>query len=91
MLTAFASDVALMLKDFGQSITLNGSTVQAIFDNAYTGMLGMESSGPALTVASSDVAGVEQGHAVVVGSANYTVVTVEPDGTGVTVLRLQEA
>jgi hypothetical protein len=35
------------------------------------------------------VGGVKQGDAVAIESANYTVVSVQPDGHGFTLLRLQ--
>ncbi len=91
MLTAIASDIALMLQDFGQAVTVKGVSVQAVFDNGYAAELGMDGLGPRLTLATADAATVAQGDAVVVGSTSYTVASVEPDGTGVTVLRLQEA
>lgn len=68
-----------------------GAAVPVIFDNGYSAALGMEGSGPMLQALDADVSAIVQGNAVAIGSTNYTVVTVEPDGTGVTVIRLQEA
>ena len=91
MLGCVASDIALMFKDFGVAATVKGTAVTGIFDAAYTEEFGMAGTGPVLRIASADVPTVAQGDAVAVGSANYTVAAVEPDGTGVTLLRLQEA
>lgn len=87
----FTAQIGGMLSEAGQSITLKGVMCQAIFDNGYASSLGMDGAGPAITLASGDAAEVGQGDAVVIGGVNYSVVTVEPDGTGMTVIRLQEA
>ncbi|MFQ5472674.1 MAG: hypothetical protein ACE5FA_07305 [Dehalococcoidia bacterium] len=46
------------------------------------------SSGPQLTCVSADVSAVVRGDLVVIGSTSYAVKEPEPDGTGMTVLRL---
>lgn len=57
------------------------------FDNAP----GIEGSSPVFHVVTSDLpAGYANGDAVTVNSINYTVVELMPDGTGLTILRLQK-
>ena len=90
-LACITSDIALMFKDFGANATVAGTAVTGIFDAAYADEFSVAGAGPVLRIASASVPAVAQGNAVAVNSANYTVVSVEPDGTGVTLLRLQEA
>lgn len=68
-----------------------GQQVSVIFEASYREEFGMSGTGPVARVLDTDAPSVAQGDSVEIGSANYTVVAVEPDGTGATVLRLQEA
>lgn len=70
--------------------TVAGTPVTGIFDHEYIDPLGIDSASAALTIASADVPAVKRNDAVVVNSVNYTVATVKPDGTGLTVLLLQK-
>jgi hypothetical protein len=87
----FTAELSGILTEAGVSATVKGTAVTGIFDAGYTEEFGMAGTGPVLRIASADVPTVAQGDAVAVGSTNYTVAAVEPDGTGVTLLRLQEA
>jgi len=87
----FTAELGAIMTEAGTPATVKGTAVTGIFDAAYTEEFGMAGTGPVLRIASADVPTVAQGDAVAVGSANYTVAAVEPDGTGVTLLRLQEA
>ncbi|MBX9736529.1 MAG: hypothetical protein K2X32_06345 [Phycisphaerales bacterium] len=84
-------DIASMLSvsEFGVDVTIAGLPVTAIFDAAYVDPLGVASVRPVLTCATTDVASVVRGAAVVIGSVNYVVRGIEPDGTGVTLLILE--
>ena len=80
--------------DFGIDLTVNGVPVRGIFDNAFGSAFGgmIDGTGPMVRLPSSTAAGiVKRGDAVVIGSTGYTVTTVEPDGTGLALLRLEEA
>lgn len=70
--------------------TVGGSAVSGIFDDAYLDPLGMSGSQPALLCADADVSTAVHGTAVVVNSVSYTVASIQPDGTGMTRLLLQE-
>jgi hypothetical protein len=77
---------------FGVAATYNGTTtVNGMLDLAYMEPLGnmAEASAPVFTCAEADVAAVKHGDTLAVASRTYKVVGVEPDGTGVVVLRLQ--
>lgn len=87
----WAADLPQMLDDFGTAATVGGVEVIGIFDAAYQDALGIAGNTPVLQCASADIPDVAQGAAVSIGARRYTVVAIEPDGTGLTLLRLQEA
>lgn len=60
----------------------------AIFDAAYVDALGVDESGPALTARSVDVQALRKGATVSVDGRDYRIRTLEPDGTGMTLIRL---
>ena len=66
----------------------SGQPFTVFFDQAYAESLGVSSSGPAATCLSADIATAEVGSVLTVKGADYRVAAIEPDGTGVTVLRL---
>ena len=87
-------DIPALLTDFGVVATLaSGRSVSGIFDSDYIGVgdIAVESSGPAFTLSSADATAHEIaiGTAIQVGSADYVVRSVQPDGTGITLLRLE--
>lgn len=92
---AFVENPAHFLADFGETVTVGGASVQAIFDAAYAfggvGPIGMGSTQPALTLASTSVPADPEGQAAVVRGASYTVASHEPDGTGFSRLLLEVA
>lgn len=89
----FVENTAAYFADFGQSATVGGVVVPAIFDSGYVlgsvGAVGMSSSQPMLTLATASVPANPVGTAVVVGALNYTVGAHEPDGTGISRLMLE--
>lgn len=88
--------------DFAVSATLQGVAVPSgvIFDAAYAEPLGsfVEGRAPAVTAIAAEIPSVAQGQSLVITAAaglgvpggTYVVRGVEPDGTGIVVLRLQE-
>lgn len=85
-------DFAPYFVDFGVTATVGLVSCRGIFDSTYAAPLGFTAgSSPMLIVEASAVPAVAQGTAVSVAGGSYTVTAVEPDGTGLTVLRLQEA
>ena len=81
---------AAFFADFGVDATLNGANVRGIFDNAYGESFSGLISGaiPVFRLLSS--VAVTSGQTLVIATTTYTVVGVEPDGTGLTLLRLQK-
>lgn len=85
--------------EFALTVQLAGAPVHALYDNGYAvgnvGNAGMATSSPALTLATADVPANWLGATAVVpvgvGSVTYQVVAHEPDGSGVSILRLELA
>lgn len=89
----FAEDLALFFPDYGVTANIGGETVAVIFSNGYAlanaGHIGMASSQPMLTLATSAVPADPVGTSVVVAGTTYTVGGHEPDGTGMSRLLLE--
>ena len=85
---------------FGTNVTVPGSpvtVVRGIFDDAHfevdNGITIVSTSEPQLHVRTSDVTGspsVLQGATVIISGDSYTVTDIQPDGTGMTLLRLHK-
>jgi hypothetical protein len=84
-------DNAAFFTDFAIDLTVDGVAVRGVFDNPYAAAFGgmVGGSGPQVFVPSETV--VSRGSAVVIGAKTYTVTGIEPDGTGITLLRLDDA
>lgn len=76
-------------KDFAVPAVIHGRAINVIFDAQYVDVLGTESASPAATCASKDVADVQHDDQIEINGVTYRVTGIQPDGTGVTVLRLQ--
>jgi hypothetical protein len=88
----FTEDLTPFLADFGVSAVVGGVIVTGIFDNAFAAEFGfVAGSRPQLLVRAADVPSVAQGTAVTLPAGSYTVAALEPDGTGMLLLRLVEA
>lgn len=88
---SFSEDLAPYFSDFGEAVVIGGVPGVGLFDEAFRVVLedSVASSGPALTIRQADFAPALMGAPVVVRQLNYSVVGVEPDGTGVALLRLE--
>lgn len=83
-------NLALYFADFGVNVTIGAATVRGIFDAAFAETLGfVGGTSPQLLCASADVSSVAEGTAITIAAVNYTVAEIHPDGTGVTVLKLE--
>lgn len=88
---AFTENLSAYFADFGVDATLNGEAVRGLFDRAYGEAFGglVAGNSPVFRLPSEISAG--DGDALVIASVNYLVVGVEPDGAGMTLLRLEAA
>jgi hypothetical protein len=85
-----SADRLAMLSDFGQTVSIDGSDVTAIYDEDYVESLDIAGTRPLLYCRTSDVESAGHGDSVEVDGIDYTVAKVQPDGTGLTVLILEE-
>ena len=87
-------DLDGLFSDFGIDVIYGAATIQGIFDNEYLAGsvmgIGVESRGPQCWVKDSDVSGIVQGDAWTINSTTYYVRSIEPDGTGMTLLILSK-
>ena len=88
---SFVEDLAPMFADFAVTATVGASSVQGIFDNGYAGSFAgmVPDTDPRFTCATADATGATVGTTITINATAYTVCAVEPDGTGITVLRLK--
>lgn len=89
-----ADRLAMLQACGGVTVQAPNGSFTAIFDAVYQSIQGdplIESSAPALTCRSSDVAELQiaKGQAVTVAGGDFRIMRAEPDGTGITVLVLK--
>ena len=72
---------------------IGGTTYRVIFDAAYADPLGIAGSSPVAELDAADwtASSATTGDTITVDGDSYTITGVEPDGTGMVRLRLQEA
>ena len=91
---AFAEDLDAFFStdDFAVDATLAGVAVKGIFDEPYLEPLDnrVEGAAPSFTLKEAAAPSVAQGQTLVIGARTFKVRGVEPDGTGVVWLRLEE-
>lgn len=84
------ADRLAMIKSLGgQLIRHIGGEFWAIFDNDFIVSGDVESRVPALTARTIDAVSMTRESVVELGSASYRVKSVQPDGTGMTILILK--
>jgi hypothetical protein len=86
-----AANSAVLNHLANKQVTIAGVTVPGIFRNlaseAALGM-GVASSDPVVTVASSAVMAEPVGKTITIGAEQYEILTANPDNTGLTILTL---
>lgn len=89
---AFTEDLTAFFdtSDFAITATVGGSSVNGILDSEFVEVGDVEAARPVFMCASSDVPSVTHGTTVVASGTTYKVIGIEPDGTGITQLYLQE-
>lgn len=78
-----------MLQGLGEIITVGAAQVWAVANNDYSEALGASGTQPVALCRSADVAAVTRNSTVVRGGVTYRVANIEPDGTGMTLLRME--
>jgi hypothetical protein len=84
-------DIGLALGAFAVSAVIGTTTASVIHDEAYAEFSDIEGTAPAAICKTSDLpVGLAKGDSLVIGAVSYEVCGIEPDYTGVTVLRLEK-
>lgn len=91
----FTEDMSAYFRtaDFGTAAVYSGSgaTINGVLDAEYLEPMGrVQASTPVFACATADVASATHGQTLTIGATVYKIVGVEPDGTGMTVLRLEK-
>ncbi len=86
---AFAESMAPFFADLGTDAVVAGSAVRGVFDNGYEVFNGIAAGSAPTLFLSSLEASAAVGDPVTIGSQSFRVTAVEPDGTGITRLRLE--
>lgn len=86
-------DLAVFFADWSKPVRLaNGATFRAITDAPFVTVgegPGVNSSAPSLIATDEDVEGIEFDEVLNYCGVDYVVRAIEPDGTGMTTLRLE--
>ena len=90
----FLQDFGISDAPFTDTSAGSSSTITALLKNEYSledvgGEVGVETSTPVAIVRSSDVNNVAKGDTLAISGTTYTIVEVQPDGEGMTNLRLR--
>lgn len=90
----FTEDLTPFFDDFAIEVDFKGTKFQGIFENDFdvvdVGNVVVDSSSPKLLCQSVDVALVKTDDSLKINGEFFSVVSIQPDGTGVTNIILQE-
>jgi hypothetical protein len=87
---SLTEDFAPYFADFGVDATLpSGAVVRGIFENGFVDAFGVSETEKAFTAATAGVSALTYGQTVTIAGTAYTVAELQPDGTGVTRVRLK--
>ncbi len=76
--------------DFAVEATHDGSTLLGILDREYVEVGNIEGEHPVFQCAESSVTTAQHGDTITIDGTAYTIVGIQPDGTGTVILVLQE-
>lgn len=86
------NDLALVFQESSEFIATvrlnNGAPFKAIFEAAYVDALGVASATPNVTCRDADINQASIGSVLNINGTDYRIATIEPDGAGLSVLRV---
>jgi hypothetical protein len=90
---AFVEDFAPFFAEFGVDVTLGAATFKGIFDKANFAALGgfVDADAPQVLCTEADAGAATLGQAITVDGNAYIVRGAQNDGTGLTMLQLEDA
>lgn len=86
-----SADRAALLADFGAACVFGAAVFTAIPDSGFVEVNGVEDMHPLLHCRTADVSTLAHGDSGTVVGVAYSIVGIQPDGTGMTVLLLEAA
>ncbi len=89
---AFTEDHSAFLDedDFAVPASVGGSSVSVIFDHAFVEVQGIAGEQPMVLADDGDISSVSVGDALIVNDTLYAIRVKRPDGTGLTMMLLEE-
>lgn len=90
----YISDIRAIVDDCGVTIQVGSGEIRAVYDNPYAaltddyGIVG--GSQRILYCVSGDVTSLKIGSSVTIDGKTYKVISIEPDGTGLTTIKVGE-
>ncbi len=76
--------------ELADNATIGSATVAGIFENQFVEVMGIEAVRPVFTCDEANVSSIAHGDALTIKSTSYQVAGIQPDGTGLTSLILEE-
>lgn len=91
----YEADIRSIISDIGTQVIIeSGAVITAVYDNPYTalvdGQVEVSGSERILYCSSGDVTSLGIGSALTIGGKSYKVISIESDGTGLTIIRAGE-
>jgi len=85
---------AALLADFGVTVTIDGSSITAIFEHDHSpvdagGEVQFSIQQAMIMCKTSDVSGFAEGQTATIDSSDYVITDIQPDGQGMTMLVLE--
>ena len=77
-------------EDLGVDAIYKGETIRALFQNGFVVINGVETTAPMAECLDTDVTGVSHDDTITVNGVTYTVIGIQPTGSGTTKLILSE-
>lgn len=90
----YIGDIRSIVDDCGIDVVVGSGEIKAVYDNPYTALTDdygiVAGSQRILYCLSSDVTSLKIGSSVTIDGKTYKVIAIEPDGTGLTIIRVGE-
>lgn len=83
-------DVFIDTEEFAVIATVDGLPVNGIYDRPYVDTEEVSGYQPSLTCKTIDVSTVAEDDTVIIDGVNFRISSIEPDGTGITKLKLEK-
>lgn len=92
MTTVFTDAMTDILndEDLGTDASYKENTIRVLFQNGFVVVNGVETTAPMTECLDTDVAGVAHGDTITVGGVTYSIIGIQPTGSGITKLILSE-